>query len=358
MTIRDLSSTGWQRLARFVVVAMACLALAVSGAVALAADPSPSPDASVSPDASTTPDASADPAPESTAKPDRVGADAWIGGGRLHLGKGGFGGALEITIEAINGSSLSLETANGWTRTIDASGATITKGGATIGVGDLNVGDRIGLRERRNDDGSFTVTGIVVVLPRVVGTITEVGDTTFTVRQRDGTTKTVTVNGATTYTLRREAGSKADLAVGAKVEAVGTESDSTFTASAVHIVPSTVGGVVTAKTADSITIRRPDGTLDTIHVDSSTEFHAADGSAASLSDVAVDARIAAEGTANDDGSLDATDVYLGGRRVLRGGGPGHAPGRGFGPGLRLPGLGPDAAPTPTPTPGADGSSTS
>jgi len=358
MTINDLSSTAWQRFAPFVIVAMACLALAVSGAVALAADPSASPDASTSPDGSTSPEASPSPTPEDAAAPEKRGIDGWMGRhGGLPFGKGGFGGAFNITIEAINGTNLALETDNGWTRTIDVAGVTITKGGETIGVDELNVGDRIAIRESRDEDDTFTINGIAVILPRVAGVITEVGDSSFTVRRPDGTTTTVAVDDGTTYTVRKEAGSKDDLAVGARVGVEGTESGDTFTASAVHIFPASVAGVVTAKTADSITIRRFDGTVATIHVDSSTDYHAADGSAASLADVAVDARIGARGAANDDGSLDATDVYMGGDRGI---GPGHrmGPGKGFGRGFRLPGMGPGAAPTPTPAPSADGSSTS
>jgi hypothetical protein len=358
MTIRDLSSSGWQRLARFVVVAMACLALAVSGAVALAADPSASPNASGSPETNASPEASPSPTPDSSTAPDKSGIAGRIGRhGGLPFGKGGFGRAFNITIEAINGTSLALETDNGWTRTIDVAGVTISKGGETIGVDGLTVGDRIAIRESRDDDGSFTINGIVVILPRVVGQITEVGDSSFTVRRPDGTTTTVAVNDSTTYTALKEAGSKEDLAVGAKVDVEGTESGNTFTASAVHIFPATVGGVVTAKTADSITVRRFDGTVATIHVDSSTEYHAADGSASSLAEVAVDARIGAHGTANDDGSLDATDVYLGGARGI-GRGHGMGPGKRFDRGFRLPGMTPGAEPAPTPTPSADGSGTS
>ena len=58
--------------------------------------------------------------------------------------RGGMRGEMgnAITITAIDGTKLALETENGWTRTIDATGATVTKDGATVALSTLKVGDR------------------------------------------------------------------------------------------------------------------------------------------------------------------------------------------------------------------------
>jgi hypothetical protein len=156
-------------------------------------------------------------------------------------GMDGFGG---VTITAINGSSLSLRTDDGWTRTIAVtSSTTITRAGATIGVSDLKVGDSIAFRQTRQSDGTYAVNSITVVLPTVAGTVTSVTGNTLTVTTRDGTAWTITLTSSTSYTLDRAAGQKSDLATGrfVVVEGAGAASGNTLTASAVRISSGTQG---------------------------------------------------------------------------------------------------------------------
>ena len=93
-----------------------------------------------------------------------------------------------ITITDISGTNVSLETADGWKRTISVAGATLTKGTATIAASDLKVGDEVRFEQTRETDGTFTVTKLNVVLPHAGGTVTAIADSTITVTQRDGTT--------------------------------------------------------------------------------------------------------------------------------------------------------------------------
>ena len=91
--------------------------------------------------------------------------------------RGGFGrgGFHAITIAAINGSNLSLETEDGWTRTITVgSDDHDHQGRRDDHVGDLAVGDQIGFAQEREDDGTFTITAIKVVLPTIGGEVTAV----------------------------------------------------------------------------------------------------------------------------------------------------------------------------------------
>jgi len=98
----------------------------------------------------------------------------------------------KITITGIDGSNLTLGTEDGWTRTITLGGSTtITRGGAPATASDLHVGDAIRFRQHREANGTFTITAIDVVLPEVVGTITNVDGNTVTVLGRDGTSVTV-----------------------------------------------------------------------------------------------------------------------------------------------------------------------
>lgn len=255
------------------------------------------------------------------------GVPGWAGGlGGMWMGPGGrmgrgFGVMGQITITAIRGTQLSLKTADGWTRTIDASGATVTSGGQTVALSTLKVGDQIVFSESRQSDGTFKITAIQVVLPEAGGTVTAVGSDSVTVKQADGTSKTITLTGSTTYRLAGQASTKSAISVGLVIEAQGTVSGSTFTASTVEIQPSVVFGTVTAKTSSTITVKQQDGSTATIKVTSSTTYRVKGVASASIANVAVGDTVVAQGTHNSDGSLTAT-VVASGAVMERGGGPG------------------------------------
>ena len=65
------------------------------------------------------------------------------------------------------------EAADGWTRTITVTAdTTITKGGQAIKVGDLDVGDTIAVRQKRNDDGTYSIVATVRPSPKATGEVT------------------------------------------------------------------------------------------------------------------------------------------------------------------------------------------
>jgi len=169
---------------RIALLVGACLAVVVGAAVTMGASPSAAPAA---------PGASAQPG--ATTNPARPNGGAWKGGG---LGEGrdgilgrGFGA---ITITAINGSNLTLKTEDGWTRTIAVtSTTTVTKAGQTITAGQLAVGDSVRFKQTRGTDGSFRVTAVAVVLPKVAGTVTAVTADAITVTTRDGTAQAIAI---------------------------------------------------------------------------------------------------------------------------------------------------------------------
>jgi hypothetical protein len=153
-------------------------------------------------------------------------------GGRGGPGHG-FGGVI---ITAISGSNLSLETADGWTRTITVDdGTTYSESGDEITLGDLAVGDEIAFRQTLEDDGSWTIDAIAVILPHVGGEVTAVDGSQITVEQRDGTTATITVNGDTGYQVDGDDATLADVEVGMVLVAEGTENaDGSLTATEVR----------------------------------------------------------------------------------------------------------------------------
>jgi hypothetical protein len=294
------------------MVAACGLVLLVTAALSLAASPAPTD--SNQPSSGDTGDGSPPGGP--WLLPDTFGAGPIPGGlgidgrGRgFHLGR--FG---SITITAIDGSNVSLKTDDGWTRTIAIGGSTkIRKAGQTIAASDLEVGDTIGFTETRQGDGSYTIDTIVVLLPRVAGTVSDVTADGFALKARDGTTWAITVSGSTTYAVGAKSGSKSDIKAGLDVVVEGNQgpSDTSLTALAVHVRLPTVFGQVTAKTADTITIKRVDGTTQTIHVSGDTTYRIAGADNPGLGDVKVGMSILARGTQRPDGSLDATVVGAG-----------------------------------------------
>jgi hypothetical protein len=151
----------------------------------------------------------------------------------------GFGG---ITITAISGNSISLKTDDGWTRTISVdSGTTYSRSGDSIALGDLKVGDQVGFRQTLEDDGTWTIDSVVVILPHVGGEVTKVDGTTITVTQRDGTTATIKVSGQTDYAVNGDdSAALADVKVGMFLVAEGTKnSDGSLTATEVRAADAT-----------------------------------------------------------------------------------------------------------------------
>jgi Domain of unknown function (DUF5666) len=145
----------------------------------------------------------------------------------------GFGG---ITITAIRDSNISLATVDGWTRTITVDAdTTYTKGTDTIALSDLAVGDEIRFRQTLEDDGSWTIDSVAVILPHVGGQVTAIDGSTITVEQADGTAAMVKVNGDTSYTVNGTDAALSDVSVDMYLMAVGTKNaDGSLTATAVR----------------------------------------------------------------------------------------------------------------------------
>ncbi|HEX6867519.1 MAG TPA: DUF5666 domain-containing protein [Candidatus Limnocylindrales bacterium] len=261
------------------------------------------------------------------ADPSVVEDDLSFDHGRL----GGPGGFRDITISAISGSSVTLTTDDGWTRTITVTDAVdVTKGGQTIAVSDLKVGDEVRIAQTRNDDGTYTVEAIAVVVPSVHGTVSDVASSGFKVTTRDGSVWTITVNGQTTYSYGTGTGSLADVTNGEEVLVQGTSTaDNALTALSVRVAGDRATGTVASKTADTIVITTRDGSSVTVHVDADTDYRVGGSDTATLADVTADMRIKVSGRQRDDGSIDA-DTVVAGDGGMRGGPGDMGPGMGRG----------------------------
>jgi hypothetical protein len=303
---------------RTALVIVAGMALAVPLIAITAAPRTQAPTLAVgaSPSAETSNDHDAGPKKDKGLKSSNgIGRGLGRGNGRSK----GFGTVRgRITIRAISGPQISLATEDGWTRTIAVTSATvITKGGQPIAIGDLHVGDQVRFSQTRNADGTFTITAIAVPVPMVGGDVTAVDATTITVKGKAGVTRIITVNDATVYQIGKAPGSKADVKVGTHVNAQGTTNGDTFTAITVRVSLPSVAGEVSAKTADSITIKSRDGSTTVVHVTDKTTFEIRGKDGASLADIAVGDRVGAEGVLRADGSMDAAAVEGGPRKAAK-----------------------------------------
>jgi hypothetical protein len=304
------------------IVAGVALTVALGAAATIAAQPAP---------------AGVDGATPAAAARGTAGGDSgWTLDGGGGFGVRGHGPIGPITVTSIDGSSLALETADGWTRTITVSGdVTITKGGVEIELGDVKVGDEIRLGQKRNDDGTFTVTAIAVVVPHAAGVVTAIDDTTITIRARGGLERTITTTEATVYRLGQDEASRADIAVGDAIVAAGVAGDNgALTATSIVEVLPRVAGEVTAKGDGSLTLERRDGTTLTVRIDAATTIAVRGVEDATLDDIDVGMAAIVVGTQNDDGSIDAQAIRAGELGLERGDvGPRHGgPRGGAGPG--------------------------
>jgi hypothetical protein len=169
--------------------------------------------------------------------PDGAGGMDWggLGGGDFGMGHlmAGVRGLVKVT--AVNGATVSLQTDDGWSKDIDTSNVVITRDGNTLAVGDLAVGDTVQVDQTRNANGTYTVTGLEVVMPQVIGRVASVGTDSFTINTMTGGTTTVHVTGSTTWqTPGSTATGLAALTVGDLAVAQGKlEADGSMDASSV-----------------------------------------------------------------------------------------------------------------------------
>jgi hypothetical protein len=227
--IVPVERTGRAPLLRIGLVGAAAAALVAVGILAAAA--------SAAPGGILAADPSASPSASAGATTNHPGGPGWAFGGR----GGGMPGdgmrSAGITVTAISGSSVSLTTADGWTRTITVdSGTTYQKAGATAALTDLKVGDEIQFKETRETNGTFTIDAISVIPPHAGGTVSAISGSTITVTLPDGSSATIKVTSTTTYDVGGNASAKlSDIKTGFAVMATGTRnSDGSLSATSVR----------------------------------------------------------------------------------------------------------------------------
>jgi Domain of unknown function (DUF5666) len=205
---------------------------------------------------------------------------------------------------------------------------------AALGIGGVG-GGALALAHASSGNGSNSPSGNVAATTLAQGkggkghadhgrsrfpaslTITTISGQTITATRADGTKVTIHTTTSTSYSRAGQTVSASALASGQHIRVRGERnSDGTITATRIGIVLPGYIGVVTVIKSDTITVKGRDGT-HTIDVGSSTRYVQGRGHAAtstSLSAIKVGDWLAAEGTINSDGSLNAQVVYIGRER--------------------------------------------
>ncbi len=284
------------RPARATVLFAGILVLMVLIVAAVQASRAPTSSAQVA-GASAAPTADA-PGTAASAAPDPARAAK---GDRVRLGR-----AIRIT--GITGDQVDLATDDGWRRTITVTPTTkLSKGDQTISLADLTLGDQVRISQRREDDGSYVITAIRVVVPMTVGRVSAIDADSMTLLRR-GASQEVRLTAGTSYRVGKATGTKADVVVGAVVVVQGTQDGTTFTATSVNVQPARRNGTVTAVAASTITIERRDGTKVVVHVDADTVVRVRGKGVAAASDIKVGDRLEVRGALRADGGIDADRI--------------------------------------------------
>lgn len=145
-------------------------------------------------------------------------------------------------VTAVNGTTITVnDMRKGGTYTIDASGATFMKDGASADISSITVGGHV-MAEGTLDGTTLTATKVMSGMPKgghgfggpggrghgVMGQVTAVDGNTITVTGKDGQSYTVNAGSATVQKM--VAGSISDIAVGDRIGVQGTVSGNSVTA--------------------------------------------------------------------------------------------------------------------------------
>lgn len=142
-------------------------------------------------------------------------ADPFLAGGPVVISRGslvvggeaGLPGVVTVAaqptrsveVTGVDGTNVTLETDDGWTRTVDTTNVAVTLDSDTLAASDLKAGDRVQVIQVRNANDTYTVTGLALVLPEAIGTVSEVTEAGFTVTEPDGTETPVVVTDETRW---------------------------------------------------------------------------------------------------------------------------------------------------------------
>ncbi len=250
-------------------------------------------------------------------------------------------GSGSITIEVLDGSDglLGSPVAGSSVTVTTDSSTTYARLGATATSGAVVAGETVDVQPTTATAGSAspTAASVVVVGPRVSGSVVSDDGSTIVVRDSQGFERTIHVTSSTAYTQAGAVASSSAVSSGVEIVATGTlDSNQTdLDATSVAVELPRVAGTVTGVSGSTITITERAGasgaaTTVTVTTDGSTAFTSPGTASASLASVKAGDTIVATGSPTSPTSLAAKSVAVLGAGSAGGFGPGY--GRGFGHG--------------------------
>lgn len=213
-------------------------------------------------------------------------------------------------VTAVNGSDLTIKSPRGDSTVRTNAQTKFTRVGQTIELADVTVGTKINAVGTKNGDGSLTATQVDALLPLLHGKVTAKTNDTLTL-DVSGQSKTVRLDSNTKVHLGPGVdGTLNDVTVGATVGAAGlVGSDGTLTAQFVHVMLPHLGGRVTAKTSDTLTLDHH-GETKTIRLDANTRIQIGPNRNGTIDDVNVGSNVDASGRVAADGTMTAVRVHV------------------------------------------------
>lgn len=195
---------------------------ALAGVVMLAAACSSTP--SASPAAGTVPAHGTVPAPGKTAAPGKARA--------RHGTK-----AVTGVVQSVSASSLEVKSRR-IAKTIALDAATrYSRGHTNVSAAAITKGERVRVRLVAGDTVPTAAT-IVIMFPKISGTVSALSASGFTLTSRGGVVHSITVSPSTSYKVRRAAASAASLHDGVKVTVSGTlRTSGAMAANTVDVLP-------------------------------------------------------------------------------------------------------------------------
>jgi Domain of unknown function (DUF5666) len=219
------------------------------------------------------------------------------------------------TVTSVSGNTILIRDPQGFTRTIlVGSATTYSQNGGTGSLSDIVTGSKI-LASGTVDTNGTSLDAVSIKIGSVGstqiirGSVTAFSASSVTVQGKGGTPTVFTLTTGTTFKDGKYTLSAANLSVGEKVS-VEVNSSAATTALNVAISLTSVFGVVSSVTGNTVVVNGPQGFTRTIVLGSGTVYY--DGhSAGSISDVVTGAHIIALGTVDtNQTSLDAVVVVV------------------------------------------------
>jgi hypothetical protein len=153
--------------------------------------------------------------------------------------------AMAGTVKNVNGSTITIQDAMGFTRTIHTSpSTTYTRGGQSAASSAVTNGAQIAAQGTVDRNGTdLDASKVNVLLPRVAGTVQSVSGSSFVVQGVDGAKHTVTTTSSTRFRKGRAQAALSDVKQGVRVVAAGDrQSNGDLAASTVQIAPDRPAG--------------------------------------------------------------------------------------------------------------------